>query len=115
VTKPLKIDGAREKASMSDEDFERHIADVRERIGLDRREAMGGGSEQGRTKSSGLGQDRKGDAAMTNMNIGLTKHAKRKLMINTIELLRGWGITLDDFIAEWRKLEQQTENTTKSP
>jgi hypothetical protein len=48
---------------------------------------------------------------MTNMSIGLSKNAKRKLLVNTIELLRGWGITPDDFIAEWRKLEQQTENT----
>ena len=41
-------------------------------------------------------------------DIDLTPRAKRKLLISTLKLLLGWGITLDDIVAEGRKLEEQT-------
>jgi hypothetical protein len=46
------------------------------------------------------------------MNTPMSTTAKRKMIANTIELLTSWGITVDDFVAEWRK---QTTKADRKP
>jgi hypothetical protein len=48
------------------------------------------------------------DDVTSRRTIGFSAKSKRKMIANTIKLLMGWGISIDDFVAEWRKVERDS-------